>query len=103
MLDREECLRLLAGATIGRIGFSSRSLPIILPVNFVLDDDAIIIRTGVGTKLAAIRDAVVAFEVDAIDPVYHTGWSVLVTGVASEVTDPLTLARIEHVALAPWA
>jgi uncharacterized protein len=104
VLERDECLRLLAGATIGRVGLSSQALPVVLPVNFVLDGTGIVIRTAGGSKLdAAIRNAVVAFEVDAIEPFTHTGWSVLVTGVAVEVTDPDQLARIRRLPLAHWA
>jgi uncharacterized protein len=86
VLNSDECLRLLATATIGRIGISSGALPVILPINYRVDGDRILFRTGAGTKLdAATRDAVVAFEVDHIDPLYHSGWSVVVTGIASDV------------------
>ena len=89
VLDRAECLRLLRTATLGRIGISTGALPTILPINFRVDGDRILFRTGVGTKLdAATRGAVVAFEADDIDPMYHSGWSVVVTGVAREVEDP---------------
>jgi nitroimidazol reductase NimA-like FMN-containing flavoprotein (pyridoxamine 5'-phosphate oxidase superfamily) len=83
VLRPDECLRLLRTATVGRIGITSGALPVILPINFRVDGDRILFRTSLGTKLdAATRNAVVAFEVDQVDPVYHAGWSVLVTGVA---------------------
>lgn len=104
VLDREECLHLLGGATIGRIGVQYGALPTVLPVNFVLYQDAVIIRTSPGTKLdAATRNAVVAFEADSIDVVYHTGWSVSVTGVAREILDAGELARMRSLPLAHWA
>ena len=104
VLDRDECLRLLGGAVIGRVGVSSGALPRVLPVNFRLDGDRILIRTSRGTKLdAATANAVVAFEVDEIDPVNQTGWSVLITGVAREVTDPDELAEVRAEPLARWA
>jgi uncharacterized protein len=104
VLDRDECLRLLGGAVIGRVGVSSRALPRVLPVNFRLDGDRILIRTGRGTKLdAATANAVVAFEVDDIDPVDQTGWSVLITGAARELTDPAELAAVAAQPLARWA
>lgn len=88
VLDRDECLGLLATARLGRIAITSGALPVILPVNFRLFGDEILFRTGRGTKLdAATQGAVVAFEVDAMDPLEHTGWSVLVTGVARQVGD----------------
>jgi uncharacterized protein len=88
VLGRDECLRLLATATIGRVGLSSAALPSVLPVNFRLVDDRVLFRTGRGSKLdAATRNAVVAFEVDDFDLVENTGWSVVVTGVAHELSD----------------
>jgi nitroimidazol reductase NimA-like FMN-containing flavoprotein (pyridoxamine 5'-phosphate oxidase superfamily) len=104
VLSRDACLRLLATATLGRVGVSSGALPSVLPVNFRFDGRQILIRTGMGTKLdAAVQNAVVAFEVDEIDPVAHTGWSVLVTGVARELTGPGELAEADVPPLALWA
>jgi nitroimidazol reductase NimA-like FMN-containing flavoprotein (pyridoxamine 5'-phosphate oxidase superfamily) len=102
VLDRVECLRLLATASLGRVGICSGALPVVLPVTFRLVDDRIVFRTAPGTKLdAATRNAVVAFEVDSIEPFSHSGWSVCVTGVASAVTDP---AEVDQLAAAhvPW-
>ena len=102
VLDADECFRLLRGASIGRIGISSRALPVILPVNYRLDGGRILFRTSPGTKLdAATRNAVVAFEVDEVDPVYHSGWSVLVTGVAQDATEQLSVDR--RTATPRWA
>ena len=104
VLSRAECLRLLGGARIGRVGLSMGALPAVLPVNFTLVDDAIVLRTAAGSKLdAALANSVVAFEVDSIDPMYHTGWSVLVQGVASEVVDPADRERLLAAPLRPWA
>ena len=87
VLGTQECLRLLQSASLGRIAITSKALPVILPINYRVDRDQILFRTSAGTKLdAATRNAVVAFEVDQIDPVYHSGWSVLVTGIARDAT-----------------
>jgi uncharacterized protein len=103
VLDRAECLRLLAGSLLGRVAVSIGALPVILPVNFLLDGDRILIRTGEGTKLAAAaRNAVVAFEVDDVDPFGHSGWSVSVTGTAQEITDREELERITTLPLPHW-
>jgi nitroimidazol reductase NimA-like FMN-containing flavoprotein (pyridoxamine 5'-phosphate oxidase superfamily) len=89
VLDRADCVRLLHTVSLGRVGITVGALPTILPINFRVDGDRIVFRTGVGTKLdAATRGAVVAFEADDFDPMYHSGWSVVVTGVAREVNDP---------------
>ena len=104
VLSRDACLGLLATATLGRVGVSSGALPSVLPVNFRFDGRQILIRTGMGTKLdAATSNAVVAFEVDEIDPVAHTGWSVMVTGMARELTDTGELAAARTPPLARWA
>jgi nitroimidazol reductase NimA-like FMN-containing flavoprotein (pyridoxamine 5'-phosphate oxidase superfamily) len=104
VLDRQECLRLLATASLGRIGISSGALPVVLPVNFRLVGDRIVFRTASGTKLdAATRGAVVAFEVDAMDPVEHTGWSVMITGVAQQVREPADIEAVSPERVARWA
>lgn len=104
MLDRAECLRLLRTATLGRIGLTSGALPVVLPVNFWFDGQRIYIRTGPGTKLsAATRDTVVAFEVDDIDPLWHSGWSVVATGLAHHVVEAEELAYLDTMPIARWA
>jgi nitroimidazol reductase NimA-like FMN-containing flavoprotein (pyridoxamine 5'-phosphate oxidase superfamily) len=104
VLSREECLRLLSTAVLGRLAVSTAALPTILPVNFCFDGQRILFRTGDGTKLhAATRNAVVAFEVDDIEPAAQTGWSVVVTGVARELTQPGELDDATEQPLRRWA
>ncbi|MEX2556106.1 MAG: pyridoxamine 5'-phosphate oxidase family protein [Actinomycetota bacterium] len=103
-LTREQCLALLATVTVGRLGVSIQALPAILPVNFALAGDQIVIRTVPGTKLdAAIHQRVVAFEVDDHDPAGAWGWSVLICGQGSEITDPSELAEARALPLRAWA
>lgn len=104
VLDRDECLRLLTQKRFGRVGVTDGALPTILPVIYWSDGVFVYLRTGTGTKLdAALRDAVVAFEVDDVDPLDHAGWSVVVTGVAREVTDRHELERLAPAPLGRWA
>lgn len=104
LLDEEECLALLAGGRVGRVAVSIGALPAIFPVNFCLVGGSVVFRTGAGTKLAAATDhAVVAFEVDQVDPATRGGWSVLAIGMASRVEDPEELAELRDLQLAPWA
>ncbi|MFF4604795.1 pyridoxamine 5'-phosphate oxidase family protein [Streptomyces sp. NPDC001339] len=105
-LDGTEALRLLAGVPMGRVVFTRHALPAIRPVNHIVDDGDIVIRTHADAALAAHTrqadpGAVVAYEADAIDPVTHLGWSVVVTGYASLITEPHALARYERL-LRPW-
>lgn len=103
VLDAEECIRLLGTRTLGRIGVSIDALPAVLPVNYVMDGDHVVIRTSRGTKLsAATRHNIVAFEVDDIDPATGIGWSVMVRGLAREISDPPRLALAQSAELANW-
>jgi uncharacterized protein len=104
VLDREACLRLLRSHTVGRLGALSGGRPIVLPINYAMDDDSVVFRTAAGTKLsAAVRGAPVAFEIDHADPLWQTGWSVMVSGWAEEVIDPEAIERLEELPLRPWA
>jgi hypothetical protein len=103
ILGRSECLALLGPATFGRVGISSAALPVVLPVNFRLIGDDVVFSTAPGAKLQAATDhAVIAFEVDHLDPVSHAGWSVLVTGVARPVTDPGEHDRLMRFGVPRW-
>ncbi len=99
-VDDSECWRLLRSAELGRVGVTISAAPVILPVFYTVLDDTIIFRTGTGTKLTAATSAtVVVFEVDHFDPGTDTGWSVVMQGVAREVTDPTRLARLRSLPL----
>ncbi|MFJ2961076.1 pyridoxamine 5'-phosphate oxidase family protein [Streptomyces collinus] len=104
-LGRQECLRRLAKVPVGRIVYTRQALPAVLPVNFGLDGEgAVVLRTSAASELVrAIDGAVVAFEVDEVDAVRHSGWSVIVTGTAVVVTDPAEHERLDRTVSASWA
>jgi nitroimidazol reductase NimA-like FMN-containing flavoprotein (pyridoxamine 5'-phosphate oxidase superfamily) len=102
ILTEDECWRLIEMPGIGRVGVTVGALPAIFPVNYAAPDHTIVFRTADGTKLrAAVEHAVVVFEVDHADPLYHDGWSVQVVGVAEPVDSADDPAL--HAAVAPWA
>jgi uncharacterized protein len=71
-----------------------------------VDRGVVVIRTHPGPMLAAADHANVAFQVDAIDPRTRSGWSVLVQGLAEEVTDAHRAELVERTratGLRPWA
>jgi nitroimidazol reductase NimA-like FMN-containing flavoprotein (pyridoxamine 5'-phosphate oxidase superfamily) len=104
ILSPEECLALAASMPIGRIVFTDRALPAVQPVNFLVEDGSVIIRTAQGSKLAAAtRNAIVAFEVDEFDHQARTGWSVTLVGRAQSVRDPDEVARLARLPLRTWA
>jgi hypothetical protein len=85
-LSREECFALLATQVVGRVAVATPGeAPIVIPVNFVLDGDAIVFRSSAGTKLHLLAGNPVSFQVDGVDPNRRRGWSVLAWGKAVEV------------------
>jgi nitroimidazol reductase NimA-like FMN-containing flavoprotein (pyridoxamine 5'-phosphate oxidase superfamily) len=103
-LTGDESWQLLASVSLGRIVFTQRAMPAIRPVNHLVDDETIIIRSHLGAAIVARASAeegtVVCYEADDLDPVRHTGWSVIATGVA-RLVDPAAVARYEQL-LEPW-
>jgi nitroimidazol reductase NimA-like FMN-containing flavoprotein (pyridoxamine 5'-phosphate oxidase superfamily) len=103
ILTEDESRELLATAVVGRVAISVGALPVVLPVNFGVLDGDVVFATGEGLKLrSAMDDTVVGFEVDDIDPVAETGWSVLVVGTARLVTDADEVVRIKELGVRPW-
>jgi nitroimidazol reductase NimA-like FMN-containing flavoprotein (pyridoxamine 5'-phosphate oxidase superfamily) len=105
-IAREECLELLAGEVVGRIGFVVAGQAEVLPVNYVLDGDAVVFRTAAGSKLDGATRAPVVFEVDNIDRTTRSGWSIVMHGMAQEVTsfDRVELReRVAALPVDPWA
>ncbi|MCD7442299.1 pyridoxamine 5'-phosphate oxidase family protein [Streptomyces lincolnensis] len=104
-LDRQECLRLLRKVPVGRIVHTRQAMPAVLPVNFCLDDDdAVLLRTAAASELArAIDGSVVAFEADEVDTGARSGWSVIITGSATVVTDPVDHERLTRTGPRSWA
>jgi len=103
-LPRDECLRLMASVSIGRIVYTRRALPAVELVNFALDHGDIIIRTDSGGKLAAAtQHSVVAFEADRLDMDQRGGWSVTAIGQSREVTDPAEISQLQDIGLSSWA
>jgi nitroimidazol reductase NimA-like FMN-containing flavoprotein (pyridoxamine 5'-phosphate oxidase superfamily) len=96
-----ECWQLLASVSIGRVVFTHRAMPAIRPVNHLVEGRTIIIRTHLGAAIASRAGSVVCYEADQIDAASHTGWSVIVTGLARLVTDPGAITRYAD-ALEPW-
>lgn len=86
ILPRPECFRLLSSQTVGRLGFLVGDQPLVLPVNFAVVRDVVVFRTGRGSKLDAALGTKVSLEVDEVDVPTADGWSVVIQGVAEEIT-----------------
>ena len=104
VLPREDCLRLLASNSFGRLAVAMDS-PVIRPVNYVFDErsQSVVFRTAAGSKFhAMLVNGNAAFEIDGVDPDSRTGWSVIIVGMTEEITSASELRRLEHLGLETW-
>src|SRR6185437_1802926 len=108
-LTEAESLGLIEQAQIGRIGFSGRYGPIVLPVNYKVVDGTVVFRVAVGSSIGedlrtGIADAEykVAFEIDEIDAATRTGWSVMIQGAAHHVDDEQERQAVLAAGIEPW-
>ena len=85
-IDQAECLDLLADHQVGRVAYCDDLGPVVLPVNYALDQATILIQISPHSNLARhLRRVPASFQIDGFDDYNQTGWSVLVRGQASYV------------------
>lgn len=103
-LERETCLRLLAHDEVGRLAVNVFNQPVVFPVNYRLDGEAIVFRSDPGTKQSRGPWAAASFEIDHFDHVARIGWSVVVKGRLEEVTpkDREAFDRVHALPVDPW-
>jgi uncharacterized protein len=103
-IDRAECMRLLQYESfVGRLGFVIDGVVELRPVNYLADERGLVFCTTSGTVLGAVSSGTaVVFEVDANQPMDHSGWSVIVRGTASEITDARELEYLRRGPLRSW-
>ena len=106
-LDQDECWRLLRAGSddngVGRLAISISQHPDIFPINYVVDGETIVFRTGAGTKLAAaVLGRGVAFEIDGYDEACGEAWSVVLKGQAREIEHMIEYFQAENLPLFPW-
>jgi nitroimidazol reductase NimA-like FMN-containing flavoprotein (pyridoxamine 5'-phosphate oxidase superfamily) len=86
-VSESECVKLLKAHDLGRIAVVDREMrPIIFPINYFFDEGVVVFRTAPGTKLDLAPGACVSFEIDSWDHNQGVGWSVLVKGIAHDIT-----------------
>jgi len=109
-LEEGECLRLIAPGGIGRIAFSGRYGPTVIPANYLLFEGTIVFRTAADSPLdedlrtgIAHAEFKVAFEIDDFDKSAREGWSVLVQGSAHHVESDSERASVLAAGVESWA
>jgi uncharacterized protein len=102
LLTEAECWSRLQRRVVARLAVDIAGRPDIFPINYVVDDGAIVFRSGAGTKLAgAVLGRHVAIEIDGLDLDGYV-WSVVVKGIAHEVTEMTERFHIDELPLYPW-
>lgn len=103
ILSSEQCWTVLSATSIGRLVVIVDGRPDVFPVGYKVDGESLIVRTGDGTKLEAIKDdAHVAFEADAVSEESDIAWSVVIKGSAEISTSPEPVLNATVRGLFPW-
>ncbi len=106
VLERQTCFNLAGTRDIGRIAFTidGDSAPTVLPVNYALVNDTIVLRTTLAGTVMRYARGYASFQVDHFDDERREGWSALFTGRCRWVRDEGELSRIPQGRLpVPWA
>jgi pyridoxamine 5'-phosphate oxidase-like protein len=108
-LDERECMELIGAGRIGRLGYTGRFGPTVLPIRYKLYEGSIVfhaledtfteedLRTGI-----AHAEYQVAFEVDQYYLEGRLGWVVEVVGSAHQVDTEAERASIINAGADPW-
>jgi nitroimidazol reductase NimA-like FMN-containing flavoprotein (pyridoxamine 5'-phosphate oxidase superfamily) len=85
-MSEDECRSALVNHAFGRLAVVMDDGPVIFAVNYAYVENAIVIRTGTGSKLASAPLTKVAFEIDYVHPSHVSGWSVVARGPAFDIS-----------------
>lgn len=103
ILDEDECWALLASQPVGRLAVAIGGEVEIFPMNYLVHERTIVLKTAQGSKLAAIAaNARVSFEIDGYTPESGDAWSVVVKGLAHELQRLSQIYAAEELPLFPW-
>ena len=98
-----DCLRLLSSVPVGRVGFFADGEIVILPVNYLVDGQDVIFRTGAGSKLTSVGSKnLVGFEADCYAAPARSGWSVVASGFTEIVDSDAEIRRLDNLGLRSW-
>jgi uncharacterized protein len=104
-ISEDQCWDFLRSQSTGRFGFLHKGRVMILPVNYLVHQQAIFFRTSAhGTISDAVPHQSVSFQVDGSRQDLSEGWSVLASGRSSRVEDPELLTYLwGRIMPEPWA
>lgn len=101
ILDEDECWRLLGESGLGRFAVRAVTGVDVFPVNYLVHDRALYVRSAPGSKLIDLtREPSVAFEVDG-ERGRHV-WSVVVHGAARRLGTDQEILESGITSLETW-
>jgi hypothetical protein len=103
-LTPSQCWALATTQTMGRLGFYRDGLLDIFPVNYFVLDDHVYFRTSADGTIATSYLDHAAFQIDHMAKDAPDGWTILLNGPATRVTDTALLTILWGKAVdEPWA
>ena len=104
-IGRQQCLDLLESNHLGRVAWQAADRPQILPVTYAMHQGFVYFRTAPDSILAELAQPTsVALEVDELDQQTRSGWSIVMHGLSSAVSEPDALDDLwASDSLVPWA
>ncbi len=95
-LSWDECFKLLREQVVGRLVYQDKLGLAAVPVNYAVAGNSIVFRSEAGSKVRGLNERDIAFQVDDIDTVSHSGWSVLIRGAAEVVESEVVESRLSE-------
>jgi len=104
-LTADECWRLVGARGAGRIAFAGDTALRVVPTRYDVDHATAYVRaTTFGELARSVHGRGTTLQVDDVDPLTLTGWSVQLSGVAHRVEDAATVAFLWSLERpAPWS
>lgn len=102
VLDSANCWNRVAEEPVSRIAFITDGHPQVLPINHAVDDQTVVFRTSSLFNWLSVP-LPVALEVDHYDSESATGWSVVLNGLLTPITDRDEIGSCERLGLRAWA
>lgn len=108
-IDEAECLRLISPDGVGRIAFTGRFGPMVLPVGYKIHEGTIVFLTAQNSPTEEdLRTGIahaeyhVAFEIDEFNVDDRVGWSVMVQGSVHHVDSSAERASLRRAGVEAW-
>lgn len=100
----EECVARLRDGRLGRVAVATPAGPRIVPVVYVVHDDAIVFASPPYSELGTYGvNSQLAFEIDEVDVAAGTGWTVVAVGRCETLDEDEAAQVRDGLAASPWA